>query len=109
MKRRKVCINMCQEIQLEAVYTKGAFHAAREQRIITRANKHSCIEFAQRAIATDNGYLLTKIREMEPRGVVLATSLFLSIHTSPFHKSSHWNRFFFFCYRTNVTTNPTTS
>ena len=89
MKRRKVCINMCQEIQLEAVCIKGAFHTVRVQRILTRANKHSTIEFAQRAIATDNGYLLTKIREMEPRGVALATSLFLSIHTSPFHKSSH--------------------
>jgi len=78
---------MCQEIQLEAVCIKGAFHTARVQRILTRANKHSCIEFAQRAIATDNGYLLTKIREMEPRGVVLATSLFLSIPLRPFIKA----------------------
>jgi hypothetical protein len=53
---------MCQEIQLETVYIKGAFHTVRVQRILTRANKLPCIEFAQRATATDNGYLLTKIR-----------------------------------------------
>lgn len=71
MKSRKVFINTCQEIQLETVYIKAAFHTARVQRILTRANKQPCIEFAQRAIPTDNGYLLTKIREMEPKGVVL--------------------------------------
>lgn len=62
---------MCQEIQLETLHIKGAFHTVRVQRILTRANKYSCIEFAQRAIATDNGYLLTKIHEIERRSAAL--------------------------------------